>query len=243
MVAQVSGIYYYDYVNGRYDFSGYQPILEKGRELAAIAYPDQQGVDNMRALFAEGEFALWSNASQEAGVFTNQIPITDFEWDVAPVPSLDGEVKGALQILPLKGYSIVSTSQKKDAAWKVIHFFESEEFLKGYFEKGYAKPLSGYLNEIVDTSGIGRLADFTILDYESVYPTPPAVNLQGDDYRTVMWNAVMGYVDIDEAIEDLNTRYNEALDEDVAAGTVKRLFIKDYDSLHPSQGTASYEEN
>ena len=29
MMAQVSGIYYYDYVNGKFDFSGYKEILEK----------------------------------------------------------------------------------------------------------------------------------------------------------------------------------------------------------------------
>ena len=116
MIAQVSGIFYYDYVNGKFDFSGYKPILEKGRELVKWAYPDQQGVDNMRALFANGEFALWGNASQEAGVFTSQLPITDFEWGVAPVPSLDGEIKGALQTTPSKGYAIMSSSKNPDAA-------------------------------------------------------------------------------------------------------------------------------
>ena len=53
----------------------------------------------------------------------------------------------------------------------------------------------------------------------------------------------MGYVDIDEAIEDLNTRYNEALEADIAAGTTKRLVISDYDPLHPSQGTMTYLDN
>lgn len=241
MSAQMSGVFYYDYVNGKYDFSGYKPFLEKGQELVKVAYPDQQGVDNMRALFAQGSFALWSNASQEAGVFTDQIPVTDFEWGVAEVPTLDGEVKGALATLPTKGYSIISSSEHKDEAWKVISYFESEEFLKGYLENGYALPISSYMDGVIDKSKIGRLADFSLVDYESVYPTPPAVNLQGDDYRTTLWNAIMGYVGIDEAIEDLNTRYNSALDADVASGTVKRLFIKDYDPLHPSSGTVTYE--
>jgi len=242
MAAQISGIHYYDYANGKFDFSGYKEILEKGRELVKAAYPDQQGVDNMRALFAGGSFALWSNASQEAGVFTNQLPITDFEWGVAPVPSLNGEVKGALQVLPLKGYSILSSSEHKDEAWKVIHFFESEEFLTEYFANGFALPLSSYMNERVDSTKTGRLGDFALLPYESVYPTPPSINLQGDNYRTVLWNAVMGYVEIDEAIEDLNTRYNEALDDDVASGSTKRLIIADYDPLHPSDGTITYQD-
>ena len=242
MMAQVSGIYYYDYVNGKFDFSGYKEILEKGKRFIdeEIAYPDQQGVDNMRALFAEGEFALWGNASQEAGVFTSQLPIEDFEWGVAEVPSLDGEIKGALQTTPSKGYAIMSSSEHPDEAWKVIQYFQSEEFLKGYLENGYCLPITSYMDEKIDKSKIGRLADFSLLDYESVYPAVPTSNLTGDDYRTVMWNAIMGYVDVDDAIEDLNTRYNEAYDADIESGSVKRLVIEDYDPLHPSDGTATY---
>ena len=205
-----------------------------------IAYPDQQPVDNMRALFAEGDFALWSNASQEAGVFTNQIPVEDFEWGVAPVPSLDGEIKGALQTSPAKGYAIMSSSEHPDEAWKVIQYLQSEDVLKGYLEGGYCLPITSYMDEKIDKSKTGRLADFSLLDYESVYPAVPAINLSGDDYRTVLWNAVMGYVDVDEAIEDLNTRYNDAYDSDIASGSIKRLVIEDFDALHPNDGTVTY---
>ncbi|MCH3987690.1 MAG: extracellular solute-binding protein [Lachnospiraceae bacterium] len=194
----------------------------------------------MRALFAQGSFALWSNASQEAGVFTQQLPITDFEWGVAEVPSLTGEIKGALQTTPSKGYGMIRTSKNKDAAWKVISYFQSEEFLKGYLEGGYCLPITDYMDGVIDKSKIGRLADFSKLSYEDVYPTVPSVNLQGDNYRTVLWNAVMGYVSADEAIADLNQRYNDALEADVKSGSVKRLVISDYDPLHPSKGTATY---
>lgn len=241
-VAQTAGIHYYDYVNGRFDFSGYAEVLEKFHQFITdeSAYPDQQGVDNMRALFAQGEFALWSNASQEAGVFTSQIPIEDFEWGVAEVPMLYGEAKGALDTMLQKGYAIISSCENQDQAWKAIQYFQSEEFLKGYLDKGYNLAITPYMDSKVDKSKIGRLADFSLLDYESVYPTVPTVNLTGDNYKVVLWNAVMGYVGIDEAIEDLNTRYNQALDADVANGTVKRLVIPDFDPLHPGKGTAAY---
>ena len=122
----------------------------------------------------------------------------------------------------------------------MIQFFQSEDFLKGYLENGYCLPISSYMADVIDESKIGRLADFAGLDYESVYPTPPVINLTGDDYRTVLWNAVMGYVDVDDAIEDLNTRYNEALEADIAAGSTTRLVISDYDPLHPNEGTIEY---
>lgn len=242
MMAQVSGVYFYDYVNGKFDFSGYKPFLEAGRKLVAVAYPDQQGVDNMRAQFAAGSFALWGNASQEAGVFTNQFPITDFEWGVAPVPSLDGEIKGALQTNPAKGYLMLSSCANKDAAWEVIKYFQSEEFLKGYLEGGYCLPITSYMDGVIDKTKLGRMADFSLLDYESVYPAVPAINLQGDDYRTTLWNAIMGHVEIDAAIEDLNTRYNAAYDEDISIGLIQRLVIADYDPLHPSAGTVTWQD-
>lgn len=240
MMAQVSGVFYYDYANGKFDFSGYKPFLEAGRELVAVAYPDQQGVDNMRAQFAAGSFALWGNASQEAGVFTNQFPVETFEWGVAPVPSLDGEIKGALQVNPNKGYLMLEGSKNKDAAWEVIKFFQSEEFLVGYMEGGFDLPITSYIDGKIDKSKMGRMADFSLLEYESVYPAVPTINLAGDDYRTQLWNAIMGHMDIDEAINDLNTRYNAAYDEDISYGSVKRLVISDYDPLHPSAGTVTW---
>ena len=242
MMAQVSGVFYYDYANGKFDFSGYKPFLEAGRELVAVAYPDQQGVDNMRAMFAEGTFALWGNASQEAGVFTNQFPIDKFEWGVAPVPSLDGEIKGALQVNPNKGYMVLNTGKDLDAVWTVIKYLQSEEFLIGYMEGGYDLPITAYIDEKIDKSKMGRMADYSLLDYESVYPAVPSINLQGDNYRTQLWNIIMGYMDIDAGIEDLNTRYNAAYDEDISFGTIKRLVIPDYDPLHPSAGTVEWQD-
>lgn len=242
MAAQCSGIFYYDYKNGKFDFSGYRPILELGQRFfkEKIAYPDQQQVDMMRAQFAIGSFALWSNASQEAGVFTKQIPVEGFEWKTAEVPTLTGEVTGALQVTPSKGWGIVSNSKIKDAAWKVIEFFQSEDFLKGYLESGYCLPITSYMDSVIDKSKIGRLADFSLVDYETVYPEPPAVNISGDSYRITLWNCVQGYMTIDEAINDLNKRYNEALERDVKSGTVKRLVIKDYNPKNPNGGTPEY---
>ena len=242
MMAQVSGVFYYDYANGKFDFSGYKPFLEAGRELVAVAYPDQQGVDNMRAMFAEGTFALWGNASQEAGVFTNQFPIDKFEWGVAPVPSLDGEIKGALQVNPNKGYLMLNAGKDLDAVWTVIKYLQSEEFLIGYMEGGYDLPITSYIDEKIDKSKMGRMADYSLLDYESVYPAVPTINLMGDDYRTQLWNIIMGHMEIDAGIEDLNTRYNAAYDEDISLGFVKRLVIPDYDPLHPSAGTVEWQD-
>ena len=53
----------------------------------------------------------------------------------------------------------------------------------------------------------------------------------------------MGYVDIDAAIEDLNTRYNQCYNDDISDGSVRRLVIEDYDPLHPAAGTVTWLDN
>lgn len=243
-VSETSGIYRYDYQNGKFDFDGYKPIIETANQLfqdnSILPGSVSQGVDAMRAQFAEGSFAIWGNASQEAGVFTNQFPVTKFDWEVATVPTLEGQVKGALSIQPQKGYMMLSSSKNKEAAWEVIKYFSSEEFMKGYLEGGYCLPISDYMNGKIDASKTGRLADFKLQEYESVYPAVPAVAIQGEDYVATLWNAIMGNVSAEEAIADLNKRYNDALDNDINMGKVKRLVIKDFDAMNPSAGTIEY---
>ena len=93
---------------------------------------------------------------------------------------------------------------------------------------------------VVDESKVGRLADFAIQEYEDVYPTIPAVTVEGDIYPTVFWNIILGNMSADDAIEDLNTRYNEALERGLENGSCQRLVIEDFDVLHPSASVGVY---
>ncbi len=238
--------YGYDYINGKFDFSGFIPFIEAYQPMVAenslLPGSTTQGVDAMRAQFAAGTVGIWSNASQEAGVFTDQFPIEGFEWGVAEIPTIDGEVKGAQTANPQKGYMMLNGTEHPDEAFEVIEYFASEEYLKGYVERGYALPYSEHIISIADMTQGGRIADFELQDYESFYPAPPSVTLEGDNAETVIWSAIMGERDVQEAIDDLNERYNSALDADVAAGKIKRLVIADYDPMNPSAGTMEYLE-
>lgn len=141
-VAEMSGATHmgYDYVNGVFDFSSWKPVIESAAKLYAdgsvLPGSETQGVDNSRALFAQGAFAVWGNASQEAGVFTDQFPVA-FDWGVAELPTMDGTVKGALSCTPNFGFTMLTSCENKDAAWEVIKYFSSEDFMKGYLEGGY----------------------------------------------------------------------------------------------------------
>lgn len=87
-IGEMSGLNHmgYDYKAGKFDFSGWAELLKLANQFVAngdvLPGSDTQGVDNNRALFAAGSFCFWGNASQEAGVFTEQFPCA-FDWGVA----------------------------------------------------------------------------------------------------------------------------------------------------------------
>lgn len=243
-ICNKSGIYHYDYKNGVFNFDGYKEPMLLAQQLfkngSMFPGSNTQGVDAMRAQFANGTFAIWGNASQEAGVFTDQFPITDFEWGVAELPSLDGNTYGSVDSRPQKGLYMFSSCDNQDAAWEVVKYFNSPDFVKGYIEKGYALPISEYMMENVDMEKIGRLADFAPVYYENLYPSIPSVTVAGDSYAVAIWNCIVSGSDVDKCIADLNKRYNEALEKDIKLGKVKRVVIKDFDALNPNAGTIEY---
>lgn len=242
--AEMSGVSIYDYVNGKYDFSGLKPFVQAVREMfdSKSTFPGTASmkIDPIRTQFAEGNVGIHGNASQEVGVLTQQFP-AKMEWGVAELPTLDGKVKGALSITPQLGWMISAKTKDAKLDWQVIEYFGSEKFLKGYLEGGYSLPISNHMNSIVDKSKTGRLADFALKDYESVYPIKPEVTPEGKNYADALWSACLdGGPDIDKTIAELNKSYNDALDKAVKMGKTKRLVIKDFDPLHPSKGTVQY---
>ena len=241
-IAQASGYtYLYDFKEGKFKFDDYKPILQEFKRLfeSGAVYPDETNVDNMRAIFAEEGFTLWQNPSQEVAVFTTQFPVTKFEWGVGILPSVDGEIHGATSSSPLKGMAINNKSEHKDAAWEFIKFMQSKECLIGYCESGFEAPFTTVVKENADMSHSGRLSEF-VYENDEVYPTAPTINLTGQAYTAVFWDAIKGLVDIDAAIADCNKRYNEALEADIKSGDTLRVVIKDFDPMHPSAGTVEF---
>lgn len=244
--AEMSGVTIYDYKNGKYDFTGLKPFVQAVRQMfddnSTFPGTASMKIDPIRTQFAEGNIGIHGNASQEVGVLTQQFP-AKMEWGVAELPTLEGKVKGALSITPQLGWMMSAKAKDTKSAWKVIEYFGSESFLKGYLEGGYSLPISNHMNGVVDKSKTGRLADFALKDYESVYPLRPQVTPEGKTYDQAVWDACLtGGPDIDKTLSDLNKTYNDALDKAVKMGKVQRLIIKDFDPLHPSKGTIEYSK-
>lgn len=243
VVANASGFTFYDYKAGKFNFTPYQPIIEKARAMykAGSYLPGSTSlkVDPMRVQFSAGNIGMYGNASQEVSVLTNQFP-AKMPWGVATIPSLDGTTKGAYNSSVEGGWMMAKTTAHPEQTFKVINFFSSVDFMTGYCEAGCGLPASSNVSAKVDKSKMGRLADFSLQPNEGVYPIIPSVTPSGETYDTVMWNLITSNGDIPSALNKLNTSYNNALDQAVKEGKMKRLVISNYDPLHPTKGTYQY---
>jgi multiple sugar transport system substrate-binding protein len=99
-----------------FDAPAAKPGLEALLSLAASG-PDAEEVES-KALderFLSGELAMFFSSRREVPTFRT---ITDFDWDVAPFPSIDGN---STTVLHTDGWCL-SKGAKVDAAWDFVRF-------------------------------------------------------------------------------------------------------------------------
>ncbi|MFI3202639.1 MAG: ABC transporter substrate-binding protein, partial [Eubacteriales bacterium] len=91
-----------------------------------------------------------------------------------------------------------------------------------------------------DEEVMGKLAEFGVREYESVYPKFPVVAVSGKGWEEVIWETTMNTNNIAEVLQKLSDDYNEAYDKEIKIGKAQRLVIKDYNPLTPGAGTQEY---
>ena len=243
--ANLSGIHYYDYRNGKFEFSAYKPFVQAFKQIVddgsiLPGYSSLQ-IDPLRVQFSEGNIGMHANASQEIGVLSTQFP-AKIEWGIAPLPTLDGTVKGAQTATYMKGYPITPASKKPEKAWAVINYFYEVENVLGYHERGLDFPVFKF------AIGHPRVTAVEIQGWkeympqnESLFPILPAFDIEGKLWDGAFWDACMpGGPSIDATIAELNQRYNDSYDRAIRAGRIQRLIIRDYDPMRPSAGKIEY---
>lgn len=227
----------FDYKTGAYDFSSYKPVLEAFREMFAtgVAFPGSESldIDPMRTQFAAGNIGMYFSISHaEPGVYASQFP-TDINWDCAPLPTVDGTVKGKQQLW-FGGADIFinPATEHPEEAWEVMKFLHSDEVMGPYHTAGLGTVMIPSAVAIADPpETIAKMPNLAITEDDQNWPPLPAgVVVEGKDYYTVVVECMFGLTDIDSAIEDLNTRYNAAYDKMVEAGT-ERIVYPNFDPM------------
>lgn len=232
----------YDFKTGQYDFTSYMPILNAYHELFAsgAAFPGSISldIDPLRTQFAAGKIGMyisWTHA--EPGVYQNQFP-TKENWDVAPLPTIEKEIKGTQNInLAGRWFLMNARTKHPDQAWKVMEYLYSDEVLAGYHEQGLGIVMvPSVVAKANKPENIQKWPNLEFDDKDQVWPpVPTGVKPEGNDMYFSFAAVITGNTDADKAISDLNQRYNAALEKAVADGKTKKTAYPDFDPANPGK--------
>lgn len=232
----------YDFVNGKYDFSGYKPILEAYKEIftSGAAFPGSESldIDPLRTQFAAGKIGMyisWNHS--EPGVYMNQFP-TEQNWSVAQLPTIEETVTGS-QHLNLAGrwYFMNANTKHPDQAWKVMEFLYSDELLAGYHENGLGLVMVPSVLEVAENpTTIQNWPELALTEHDKIWPPlPTGVIPEGNDMYFIFNAIILGSLDVDKGLADLNERYNAAYDKAIADNKVERIQYSDFDPANPGK--------
>lgn len=242
------GIDGYNYKTGQFDFSMYKDIAlalrqmnEDGSMLPGVESLD---IDPLRAQFAQGKIGMYINHSGEPGVYKDQFP-TKEDWAAAPVPTSDGMIKGASQVIGGSYIGINADSANKEAAWKFMEYVYSKDLQSEYYEKGYGISLIPAVLSSEKKPNIPGIEGFLPKRYDAIFPANPSVvtesSLEGTKWSEAFSIFVFTGGDLDAVIKDLDTRYNAALEKTKAAGLTNITADPSFDSSK-LQGKLSTED-
>lgn len=232
----------YDFRTGKYDFTGYKPILQAYREIftSNAAFPgcESLDIDPLRTQFAAGKIGMyisWTHA--EPGVYQNQFPTSE-NWDMAPLPTIDGTVKGSNRINLAGRFWLMSSKTKHPKeAWKVMEFLYGDELLAGYHERGLGLVMvPAVLEKAQDPETIKKWPAIKFDAHDKIWPNiPVGVRPEGKDMYQVFAEIIFGVTDLDKGIADLNNRYNSAFDKAIREGKTTRLVYPKFDPAEPGK--------
>ena len=229
---------YYDHANGRYnsaDYTPYYEMLSRIREAGAM-FPGMENLsdDQMRAQFAAGNIGFIHGGGWNVGVLYDQFPFQGdpLGWDYATLPLQDPNVSYATPMF--SGASIYASAQlrndrdKLSKVGEVIRLFCGDEMQMLLMTNGKNLPLRPDLaaraapSDRPQWSSYGRAAPVTITlpDMPHDYLAP-----EGADLNNVMAQIVTGQIkipDIRSALEDLDRRYNAALQQAFDRGIINK---------------------
>ena len=242
MMRPTCGLNYgYNFATGRYEFDKVTEIVAFLRQMFAdgSTFPgcDQLDIDPLRTQFAAGRIGMYfSYTGAEYGVYTNQFP-TDVDWDFAPLTG-NGTRVGIQGADGGKWYSISKDTKVPEQAFEVLSYLQSKEVLVGSYEAGLHVSM---IDEVIESSEIPEAIKLHPLmakqDIDGLWPLPPTgLAIEGEDYYSTFAGHILGipgYEDLEALANDLNTRYNAALDKGIADGTVQAVVYPDFDPMNP----------
>lgn len=237
VIAEASGYggFGYDFKTARFDFTGYKDIIQSFKQMiddgSTLPGMEALDIDPLRAQFAEGKIGMYISFSSEPGVYKSQFP-AKIEWGSAPVPTIDGTIKGATSFLGGQWLALSNTTKSPDQAWKFMKFMYGDDVLKTYHENGFGISMVPSISSTAKKPDIKGIEGFLPNGNDGTWPLQPTVTVEGMKSHDAFFKYMLSGGNMDDVIKDLNKRYNDALDKAIASGTVK---VKANPSFDPAK--------
>lgn len=227
IIGAMSGFQIFDYKTGKFDFKPYKPVLLAFKKIVdeGSMFPGYESLDMdpLRTQFAQGKIGMYLSGSWEPGVYSTQFP-TNIDWAAAPVPTLDGKVKGVAPISGLRWLYISSKTEHKEQAWKVLKNFYTDEVQVPYHEKGFGNSVVPSVVKVAKKPETKGMEFFIMGNLDGKWPTRPqerTLKIEGKPFNDIFATVIMGKADFDKEAEALNKKYNDALEAAIKDGKEK----------------------
>lgn len=208
----------FDCVKGEYNFDGLKPIYEMyvGLKEDGSCFPGSETLDNdmARAYFAERNIGMKFAGSFDVGVFNSQFP-AKCDWGVAPYPTASKDEK-YLQHMGVGGYYAMSKACYEklgdEKALKVLKFLYSPESIRKLYAEGMAIPYNSEVIEGVEVKeglkGWKEFAEIVSISTSGYKAVGATITGEKNAQTVFMEDVWAGNVSVDDAIADLNERFN-----------------------------------
>ncbi|WP_239619135.1 ABC transporter substrate-binding protein [Cohnella mopanensis] len=226
----LSGVYYYDFRKGKFDFSVYEPWFRTILEMKSKGglFPGEISLKNDTALsqFAEGNIGMMYATNSDIAQLFRMNPM-NFSWGTTMPPLLDSSKadKGALMIDIEPPFVINTFTVHKQEAFELLRFLLSREFQGALYEQGDVIPTLTTItgNPQYQTSP-PNLEAFLPRSNESPYPKEPkfgladsgssvASSIWGDEARMKTYREILqGAKQPDSALKEMTQKFNTSLD-------------------------------
>ena len=229
----LSGYNSFDYVTGQFDFSCQEKVLQYWIDMAndgsMLPGGMSMGVEQMRAYFAAGMVGMFIDGAWATKTYATSIEC-EANWDAVEIPIFEGETRAKDYLYCDLTFAVNAHSKNIEAA-KIVYksYLDSQYETRAYGDSDTKTFLAANTDECMATLPADKnfqgLPETNNIANNSCFAIEPhrRITLEGDSRDTVMnqlfTEALDGAaIDWASVVEDLNTRYNAALEKAVEAG-------------------------
>jgi multiple sugar transport system substrate-binding protein len=235
-----SGIYFYNFKEGRYDLNVYKPWIQSILDMKyeGSLFPGETTINEntVKAHFANGNIGMIYASSRDVELI-DSLSNKNLNWEVALPVVMDSlrMDKGKIMLYASSCYVVNSTSKVTKAAIDFWTFLYSDQCVgQLYKEAGKIPTIKGITEDSQYKPNFSNLDKFLPGVLDSVYPAPP----QGiEDWKRLKAysDAISGGETIDEALNKGTQVLNNLLDIEISNNRLKieNYMNSQFDPLNP----------